>query len=368
MFANPTKTICLSLALAIIVSEPAAAAPLNFGAAGDSLTDEYSYWAPLVYSSPTAQNWVDQLATLRPTEVNFGTYQQWDAFNGVHVLDGPRYTGYEYNYARLGATSTTLLSEGQHTGVSSEPVDIVYIGIGTNNFIPFTDAAIATVDNYTPIYNGADPTPFINTLVSEFEAALDQIAGPAGSPTGVQVIVGTAGDWGDLPATIAAGFTDPARRALVTAAVLLANAQMTAIARARGIPVIDLYGLLNLLAAPDPLVVGDVTLLNGTAPSDNQLYETLPDGIHPGTVWQGLLANAVIRAANVGYDAGLTRISDQEILAVAGITDPNGGAVTSYFAVEEFVTPMPTPSTFVLLTIGGTLLAGYGRTRKRRAA
>jgi hypothetical protein len=55
------------------------------------------------------------------------------------------------------------------------------------------------------------------------------------------------------------------------------------------------------------------------------------------TVWQGLLANTIMEAANQAYGADFTMLSDQEILDVAGINDPNGGSVTSYFPAEDYV-------------------------------
>jgi hypothetical protein len=209
------------------------------------------------------------------------------------------------------------------------------------------------VNKYGPIYNGTlDPTPLVNTLVANFTTALNTIAGPPGSPTGVKVVVGNVGDWGVMPFTAAAGYTDPAQNALVTHAVNSANAQIIAIAHARGMPVVDVFGLLNLGLGPSAPVIGGFAMTLGAPPSDNQAYFFGPDKIHPGTLWQGLLANTIIAAANEQYGTSLTPFTDQQLLSYAGIADPNGGTVTSHYAVDGYVLlPVPEPATSTLIVL-----------------
>ena len=81
-------------------------------------------------------------------------------------------------------------------------------------------------------------------------------------------------------------------------------------------------------AVPSPKVPG-------APPSANSQYLILPDRIHPGTVWQGLLANVFIEACNLSYGANFTPLSDQEILASAGISVPEGEA--TFFDISPFV-------------------------------
>jgi len=357
--------VVLSHVLLSTVSAAPIALPVRFGAAGDSLTDEYHLWRDPFYNSPTALNWVEQMALYRATEVDFGTWGPWDP---VVFPGGPRYTGYEYNYARAGATSTTLLGEGQHTGLASQPVEIVYLGIGTNDFVPLTDPLLGTVDNYTAIYNGGDPSSVINQLVANFTTALDTIAGPADNPNGVRMIVGNVGDWGALPQTEVYGFTNPVLRQNVTNAVMDANQQIRAITLSRGIPIVDVFELLNLQAGPDPLIIGGVTVGLGAAPFDDQSFFTLPDRIHPGTLAQGLLANAIMQAANSHYGAGLTPFTDQELLAHANLVDPNGGTVTSHFDISPFVQNVPEPGGATAAIVGAMMLCMIGWSRRHRFA
>ena len=83
----------------------------GFGVIGDSLSDEYQHET---YSY--ARNWVELLASeshfdLGRHETSSGNPLQWGE---------PRREGYEYNWARSGATSETLLMAGQHTGLAKQ--------------------------------------------------------------------------------------------------------------------------------------------------------------------------------------------------------------------------------------------------------
>ena len=100
------------------------------GAAGDSLTDEYS---EETYSY--AASWTTQLVLFRG--VNMGPTAQAAGQSGG-TWGEPRRTGYAANWARYGADSTTLLSQGQHTGLAAQVgpggVSHAVLEIGTNDF------------------------------------------------------------------------------------------------------------------------------------------------------------------------------------------------------------------------------------------
>jgi hypothetical protein len=113
------------------------------------------------------------------------------------------------------------------------------------------------------------------------------------------------------------------------------NNKILAAAALRGIPVVDLFGIVKTIFAEDRhLVVGGVNIDLTTRSNDPHSF-FLPDGIHPGTVAQGLLANAFLHAINLAYGAGLRLRSDQEILQGAGIT-PLPGPIT-FYDVSRFV-------------------------------
>ena len=87
------------LAVSLVFALPASAQ--KFGAMGDSLTDEYGEATYGLY----AQNWLQQLVI--HAGLDAGPIGSWGE---------PRRNFYEYNWARAGANSSTLLSQGQDTG------------------------------------------------------------------------------------------------------------------------------------------------------------------------------------------------------------------------------------------------------------
>src|SRR5581483_5299044 len=70
---------------------------------------------------------------------------------GTNSWGSPRNAGYKYDWALTGATSTTLLSEGQHSGLAtqagSDNVSNAVLAIGSNDFNPTGTA-------YSSIYYG----------------------------------------------------------------------------------------------------------------------------------------------------------------------------------------------------------------------
>ena len=113
-------------------------AQVTLGVMGDSLSDEYQY-----NGRAYAQNLVEQLATY--DHVNLGA--------SVSNLP-PRYIGYNQNWALVGATSATVLSGGQASGLAAQipnaggyGIDYAALVIGANDFGPGNTP-------YDSIYNG----------------------------------------------------------------------------------------------------------------------------------------------------------------------------------------------------------------------
>jgi hypothetical protein len=240
----------------------------------------------------------------------------------------PRYAGYSHNWARSGATSSTLQSEGQHSGMAelivNGEVSLVFLGIGANDFAPFEfgtvqlqefgSFAVNLTNEYGPIYIGRrtdqQVADRVNNLVNNFTTVLDTV-----SSAGASVVIGTAIDFGSLPKARDA-YPDATRRQRITDALLAANTQITDIALSRGMPVVDLAALVNLYYSSTPVLVGGID-----TKSPGRFF--LGDGMHPGTLIQGLVANAFIAAANDAFDTDFTPLSAAEILMNAGISPPN---------------------------------------------
>lgn len=75
---------------------------------------------------------------------------------------------------------------------------------------------------------------------------------------------------------------------------------------------------------------------------------------------EGIVANAIATAFNVGYGQNLPMFSDQQIVQTAGFT-PNGG--TTYYNAAQFVIT-PEPSAISLAALGGVALLLW-RVRRR---
>ena len=104
-----------------------------------------------------------------------------------------------------------------------------------------------------------------------------------------------------------------------------------------------------------------VTMIDAGGTSGKDLF--LSDGFHPGTVVQGVIANAVLQADHVAYGDSVTPISEQQIAKWAGLT-PNKS--TTFINVSPYVIyTAPEPSSWALAALGaiGFSLAVRRRTR-----
>lgn len=317
---RPFVPIVIVIACGLLIAPARAGLLDGLAAAGDSLTDEYEF-----QSYSYAHNWLEQLAVGR--SLNFGTKNSVGSGWGE-----PRRRGYEHNWARAGGTTSTLLSQGQHTGlaaqVTSGDVTLAMLAIGANDF----------GNSYSSIYSGALAGTalgsFINTLAGRIDTALSTIesAGP------VEVILATIPDYGFAPA-FRAFYTDPVGRQRVSDATVTANVLIRELASSRSLPLVDLFAAGNVLFATDQIIVGGAAINYGAATSPTTMF--VDDGIHPHSVLQGLIANLVIEAANRAYGAGLAPFTDQELLTNAGIVPPIGGP--TYFPMAPYVLFEPVP-------------------------
>jgi hypothetical protein len=93
----------------------------------------------------------------------------------------------------------------------------------------------------------------------------------------------------------------------------------------------------------------------------------LSDGFHPGTVPQGIIANAFLQSVTDAYDIDTAayRISDQELVARAGLARPAG---ETYINARRFVRLTPEPRTVQFVVVfGGIWLLTAVAQRRRRA-
>jgi phospholipase/lecithinase/hemolysin len=269
---------------------------------GSSTTDEYQF-SPL---HPTARDWVEILGPTRGW--NFGSF--------TTVSRGePRNQGYEYNWARVGATTASLLTQGQHTGlaaqVASGDVTLAVLWIGTNDF---RNVLLAPGQQHLP-------ATVVPNAVANFTTALNTVL--AADPN-VRMIVATTYDERILPYVpqrIQQGMLTQALVNEVSVGIQQYNAQITAIASHDSrVAVADLYGLFKGIIAADQFSVGGLTLDRRTA--DAAPDHLFVDQFHPWTIGQALIANSFLDAINTSFDAGVPRLNDQEILRAASVPEP----------------------------------------------
>ena len=256
------------------------------------------------------------------------------------------------NQATGGATASSLTT--QDSGIETVTgLNDVVVMIGENDAVALAQGPQTTTAQ----------SNFVTTIVSEIEGAITNLL--AGLPNTDHLVVATIPDVFVTPEIQALGLSS-ANLLADESAVQEANAQITQFALAKGIPVVDLYGLYNNLLTK-PLTIDSTTFSTSTLFAAN--------GLDPAPIVQGLIADAVIDATDLGYASGLAPLSNQTLLADAGDTDtvtgptflnlssyaltPVGAPTTTITATLLSPTGSPTTSThdvLVNLTLGGAVL------------
>jgi hypothetical protein len=337
------QSILLVAALLTVPLFNAVGALAKLGAMGESYTDELNLEAGLFVT-----NWVSQLSTFRG--IDFGPTA---AQAGVGTWGEPRRLGYKYNWARAGATSSTLLTQGQHTGCAgqfaSNGVSSAVLAIGLNDFISGSAAYHAI---YSNLWNASQIQTYANQTVSNIETALVTVRN-----AGVSVALANIIDSGLLPG--AEGLTNASARDQVTVVIQSVNSSLKDLAQKYQLPLVDWYGLTSALLGPNTnlhatLKVGNVTMnLRGTG-SGSTPTNAFFDGAHFGTVINGLFANLFLQAFVSGYGATNALFSEQEILSHAGIA--YGGADTLSVQIGSYTNYifLPVLPKFTSISLAGT--------------
>jgi hypothetical protein len=316
------------VALLVLVLPARADLLHGIGAMGSSTTDEYQFSS----LHPTARSWVEILGATH--DWNFGTF--------TTVSRGePRNQGYQYNWARVGATTGGLLTQGQHTSlaaqVASGDVTLAVLWIGTNDFRNVLNAPVPPPS--------ISPT-IVPNAVANFTTALNTVL--AADPN-VRIVVATTYDEALLPYVrkrLEAGQLSQALVDQVSLGIQDYNAQITAIANANPrVGVTNVSGLFGEIMAADQFSVGG--LLMDRINSGVQPYHFYVDDTHPGTIGQGLIANAFIDTINTQFGAEIPKLSNAEIFGVAGV--------------------VPEPSSVVLIGLSTLGLLGHRRAFRKRA-
>jgi lysophospholipase L1-like esterase len=277
---------------------------------GDSFYDEYQGTDRRGgdYAAVTF-NLVELLA--RKRGFHLGAWGEWGE---------PRREGYQYNWARSGATSTTLIEMGQHTGAAAQIaaglVSFVFIGIGSNDFSPYYG------DAYERIYSGTmsdeELAAKVAAAIANVTLAVDTVQQAGAQGVGMALFM----QW-ELDPLLPELYPDAARRQRVADAIAAVNTGLAAMAAARGVAVVDQSevsrSMQPLIDAAGYLTIGgqQIDLLHH---GDEPHHSRLADREHLGTVLGGVTANFyLIDILNREFGLDIARLSDEEILREAGL-------------------------------------------------
>jgi lysophospholipase L1-like esterase len=270
----------------------------GLAAMGDSITDEYSTHAPL---RTPHRAWVEILADTR--KLNFGGYSAAER-------PFPREAGYQFNWARDGATTEDLVDDQQAAGIGNAAaagsVSLVFIHAGHNDF--------------SQLARSSDPIGQYPKLVPEatknLKAAIDRVL--ASSPN-VRVVVATLFDVRYVPSVrlaIATGLLPREALPYVAAAQRQLNDNIRAFAADPRVAVADVAAVYDKFLTRPVLRIGGTDVAKFTPGSRATDFWTA-DAVHPGTLGQALIANAFIAAANAKFGAAVRPLTGDEMLAYA---------------------------------------------------
>ncbi len=276
------------------------------GVLGDSYSDEYQFYPP---DQTHARGWVEILAYTK--KANFGPLQY--ASRGE-----PRNQGFATDWALWGSTSSQMVAQqlpGLAKQVAGGRVKYASIFIGGNDFLYYLQAAAAN-----------PPSP---------DVAAGQIAGVEANAQGnldtavatllaaspkVKLVVTTVPALAELPVVQAAA-TTPQAQALVAAAddaldVYNANIREIAATQPR-VAVADLALESSALATAGPSTSFGGTTISLTTASNDYHSFFLADGLHVGTVGQGIIANTIVAAIDAKFGAGVNVFTPGGIVGLA---------------------------------------------------
>lgn len=352
----------------LLASSGLTQAQINFGAVGDSLTDEYLQVPNAASTDLAANSWFEMLADLRGSDFNFGEFNA-----APNYWPDRRDSGYEFNWAKaggaasyntvlnidfgvaagqpLGAIVSTislddpLFDGGSYVGdqaiglagqIANDEVQVAFVGGGSNDFFYRTTLFDINEERYED--PNADPDAEVADIASSILANVDTLlaAGAASTSGDVELLLALL-----PPGTAAEG----AESQEIIDAINAVNDILIAGAAERGVATVDMFGFSldtdrtnpdgsvnigNLVIAQDSIATEDDLSPEGEglcnsfgecALPSHALNFVAEDGIHPNTAIQGLIANQVIDALNTNYGYNVALLTDAEILSLTGVSE-----------------------------------------------
>ncbi len=313
-----TRRIGLAMVLVLMFGETSLAG--GVGVLGDSYSDEYQFYAP---HRSTARNWVEILAQTR--DIDFGAYSS-------QSRGEPRNEGYAYNWARSDASTADMIATGQHTGLAAQvtrgEVSLAVVFIGGNDAIhalyePSPSQAMKGL--------GRRAAENVETAVRTLLTA---------SPD-VKVLLVTVPDIRDLPefrTPLRDGKLDRSVAEAAAAEIDILNASIRRMARNQPrVAILDMARITRVMGyvAPDVVPVGNHKFhLRKPGNAIDHLF--LGDVRHLGTIGQGMFAKMVVDALNTKFRAGISPLSDREIVGFAERMSPPVASAEPFLRQASF--------------------------------
>jgi phospholipase/lecithinase/hemolysin len=300
----------LASAFGFSSSSSSKAAAIPMAVLGDSLTDEYRFQDP---DQMHARNWVELLNATRRSQITFGGFTTSDR-------GAPRHQGFTFDWAQSDATTGDMLQSqvpGVLPAVKSGQVRVVAILIGADDFLN----VLRSVQNGTlaPAQAARMMPQVAQTASANLTNAVNQILG---ANSHVRIAVATIPSLTLLPAVQRGLSASPQLQALAGAAnqaVQSYNASITSMAAGnKRLAVVNLASATQQLlgSSPSSITVGR-TSINVTTPGDDYNDLFLADGIHLGTVGQGLIANEFVNTIDASFGMKIPQVSPEQIVRFA---------------------------------------------------
>ena len=282
----------------------AAHVAVTVGAMGDSYTDEYQFYPT---ARTHARNWVEQLSTAH--KANFGAFTR-------SSRPEPRDQGFANDWARSDATSTDMVANqlpGLTAQVAAGKVNYAWIFVGGNDFIHYAEAVATNPSSQTlsvPVAIAAIEAH----AASNIDTAVNTLL--AANPN-VKIVLTTIPSIGEIPLAKSLT-TTPGGQALIAGidqAVGVLNAQIASIAATNPrVALADLAAYSAGVAAAGATVPFGGTTINLVVPSNDYHSFFLADGLHLGSVGQGVIANTFINAIDTKFGATVRPFTATQIV------------------------------------------------------
>lgn len=306
------------------------AAPLRVLAIGDSLTEEYNFEQPFSApdshpTNPNTMNWPEILADRRADHITMGSYA-----SSLFSYPDLRNAGFEYNYGvpsfKSGDWIDVCTSDIWDTFSGNLIVAMWYpTRLSLNQKLEDVDAVVIFLggndlkSDYSGIFNDPTPPALLANVVSNVAWIHDYVRDRAPD---LPIIIATVPDIGATP-EVSENYTDPAKRAVARQRIATMNANLSAMALARGATVARIDELTNRVFDQVPLEINGTEFIFAPHPENPPLHLFCKDGFHPATVAQALIADLLVDALNQATAAGIPRLENREILGSVLGLNPN---------------------------------------------